>query len=59
MSATVVLLSAAEAQRYLGLPAGTVRSWVSRGALRPLACDDYGRPRYEVATLLALREGAS
>lgn len=55
-AATVVLLTAAQAHQYLGIPAGTVYSWRSRGELRPLDRDASGRPRYEVGELLRLRD---
>ena len=47
-------VTTAEAQRYLGIPAGTIWSWVSRGLLDPV--DRVGRvPRYRVSSLVALR----
>lgn len=55
-TAAAVLLTARHAQQYLGIPAGTVYSWASRGALRPLDRDEHGRPRYLLAHLLELRE---
>lgn len=51
----VVLLTARQAQQYLGIPAGTVYSWASRGGLRALDRDSLGRPRYSVGDLLHLR----
>lgn len=53
---TLVLLTASQAEQYLRIPAGTVRSWASRGVLRDLDCDPAGRPRYSVADLLARRD---
>ena len=44
-----VVLTAAQAHTYLGIPAGTIYSWVSRGQLAPLDRAD-GRPVYDVAT---------
>lgn len=55
---TIVALTAAQAQQYLGIPAGTVRSWRSRGELRPFDRDRLGRPRYSADDLLRLQEGA-
>lgn len=47
-------VTTAEAQRYLGIPAGTIWSWVSRGLLDPV--DRVGRvPRYRVSDLVVLR----
>lgn len=51
----VVLLTARQAQQYLGIPAGTVYSWASRGELRALDRDSHARPRYSVGDLLHLR----
>jgi hypothetical protein len=49
-----VLLTAADAHRYLGIPAGTVYSWVSRRLLAPLDRTAAGRPLYDVADLHTL-----
>lgn len=49
-----VLISAADAQRYLRLPVGTVYSWAHRKLIRPLDVRD-GQPLYDVNDLLALR----
>src|SRR5690606_569608 len=52
-----VLLTARQAEQYLAIPAGTVRAWACRGKLRPLDHTPAGRPRYDVADLIRLREG--
>lgn len=49
-----ILLTAAECSRALStsrhqLPPGTIRSWVHRGKLRPVDCDERGRPMYRLA----------
>jgi hypothetical protein len=49
-----VVLTAAQADRYLAIPAGTIYSWVSRGQLAPLDRVG-GRPVYDVADLTRLR----
>lgn len=50
-----VVLTAAQAERYLGIKAGTIYSWVSRGQLAPLdRCA--GRPVYDVTDLTRLQE---
>ena len=50
-----VLVTAAQAHTYLGIPPGTIWSWVSRGQLTPV--DRAGRaPRYAVTDLTALRD---
>ena len=51
-----VVLTAAQAERYLGIRAGTIYSWVSRGQLAPLdRCA--GRPVYDVTDLVRLHDG--
>lgn len=52
-----VLLTARQAEQYLAIPAGTVRSWACRGDLRSYDHTAAGRPMYDVGELLALREG--
>jgi hypothetical protein len=52
-----LLLTARQAQQYLGIPSGTVYSWASRRQLHSLAHDGNGRPLYDVADLLRLNEG--
>jgi hypothetical protein len=51
-----VLLTARQAQQYLGIPSGTVYSWASRGGVRSLDHDQMGRPLYDVGDLLRLRQ---
>lgn len=53
------LLSAMDAEKVLGIPAGTVRSWFSRRRMTGLY--DYGRdrrghPMFREADLVALRD---
>lgn len=48
-----IVLTAREAARYMGIPAGTVRSWASRGQLAPLDERD-GWPAYDVGDLARL-----
>jgi hypothetical protein len=50
------LLSAAEAERLLGIRAGTVRQWKYRGLLWHYGLDRYGRPLYKEHDLIALRD---
>lgn len=50
-----IVLTARDAEQYMGIKAGTIYSWVSRGQLAPLDRRD-GRPVYDVADLVALRE---
>lgn len=49
----VVALTAADAERYLGIPAGTTYSRVHRGHLRPVDQDEAGRPMYALHHLQA------
>lgn len=50
----VVLLTAAEAERWMRIPAGTIYSWASRGMIRPV--DEQGRgPRYRADQLATIR----
>lgn len=54
-----LLLTTRQAQEYLGIPAGTVRSWACRVAqtgLRALDYDRNGRALYDVTELLELRD---
>lgn len=48
------LLTAAQAQRYLGVAAGTVRSWAYRGRLSSHDSDDRGRPLYDALAIAEL-----
>lgn len=50
-----ILLTARQAEQYLGIPSGTVYSWASRGLLRSLDHTPDGRPLYDVGDLLRLR----
>lgn len=53
------LLSAAEAERELGIPAGTVRSWFSRRKMTGLwdmARDNRNQPLFDEDLLLQLRD---
>lgn len=55
-----ILLTARQAEQYLGIPSGTVYSWASRSkstGLRSLDHTDSGQPLYDVGDLLKLREG--
>lgn len=52
-----VVLTARQAERYLAIPAGTVRAWAHRGKLRPLDYTPTGYPLYDATDLLRLREG--
>lgn len=58
-AADPVLLTARQAQQYLGIPSGTVYSWASRSLLRSLDHDPLGRPLYDVGDLLRLRGGST
>ena len=54
------LLSAADAQRVLGIPAATVRSWHHRRrhtGLYPIGLDRRHQPLFYEADLLQLRRG--
>jgi hypothetical protein len=51
-----IVLTARDAERYMGIPGGTVRSWASRGLLRPLGERD-GWPAYDVSDLARLAAG--
>lgn len=50
-----VLLSAVDAQRYLGINAATVRSWAHRGRLYSYGLDAHDRPMYDVCDLTELQ----
>lgn len=53
-------LSAVEAQKLLGIPASTVRTWhqrKDRTRLYPVEFDRRGKPRFREADLLRLRDG--
>lgn len=51
------LLTAADAQKYLGIPAGTVRAWASAGRLDKVDRDPRGYPLYDAAQLVKLMPG--
>lgn len=51
------LYTAAEAERVLGIPAGTVRAWASRKLVYAYGLDDRDRPMYDRDDLLRLRDG--
>jgi len=53
----LILYTAADAERELGIPAGTVRAWAARGRLWSFGLDRYGRPMYRARDLLRLRGG--
>lgn len=48
------LITAAQAQRYLGVSAGTVRSWANRGRLVSHDRDGSGRPLYDALRIAEL-----
>lgn len=53
-----IVMTARQAEQYLGIPSGTVYSWASRGGLRALDHTPDGlRPLYDVGDLLRLRQG--
>lgn len=52
-----IVLTARDAEQYMGIKAGTIYSWVSRGQLAPLDRRD-GRPVYDVADLTKLKDQA-
>ena len=49
------LYTAAEAQKTLGIPAGTVRAWAARKRLWSFGLDERDRPMYDRDDLLRLR----
>jgi hypothetical protein len=52
-----ITMTAREAEQYLGIPRGTVRSWASRRLIRSKDhTPDRGLPKYDVQELLQLRE---
>ncbi len=53
-----VAVSAVQAQRYLAIPAGTVRSWAARGRLAPVD-PTAATPTYDVLQLLRLAQDAA
>jgi hypothetical protein len=51
-----LLYTAVDAQRELGIPAGTVRSWASREQLYSFGMSHDGRPMYRFRDLINLRQ---
>lgn len=49
-----ILLTAAQAAHFLGVPAGTVRSWANRGRLASHDRDGLGRPLYDAVRIAEL-----
>lgn len=45
------MVSAAEAERILGIPAARVRQWAKRGHIHAAGLDQSGRPLYDLDTL--------
>lgn len=52
-----LLYTAADAERELGIPAGTVRAWAFRQRLWSYGLDRAGRPMYRERDLVSLRDG--
>lgn len=52
-----LLYTAADAERELGIPAGTVRAWASRERIHSFGLSLDGRPMYRARDLLRLRSG--
>lgn len=50
-------MTAAEAARRLGIPAGSIRAWASSKKLWSYEKDEHGRPLYDRDDLIALRDG--
>ncbi len=46
------VITASEAERYLGIPAETVRSWARRGHIHPVGIAGRGRRWYRLADIL-------
>lgn len=51
-----VLITSVDAETYLGIPRGTVRSWASRGLVRSYESNANGRPLYDAVLLADLRD---
>lgn len=49
------LFTPAEAERQLGIPASTVRSWFRRKRLWHFGIDEHGRPMFDRDDLVRLR----
>jgi len=52
-----LLYTAADAERELGIKAGTVRAWASREKIYSFGLDHTGRPMYRGRDLIRLRDG--
>jgi hypothetical protein len=52
------LFTAAEAEVWLGIPAGTVRAWASRERVFSFGLDERNRPMYDRDHLVALRDSS-
>lgn len=50
-------LTACAAERYLGIPASTVRTWRERGRIEDMGRDVFGRRLYYTADLLVVHHG--
>lgn len=50
-------ITAAEAQRSLGIPAGTIRSWASRQRIFAVSIGPDGQRWYRLDQVVALRHG--
>jgi DNA-binding transcriptional MerR regulator len=48
------IITASEAERYLGIPAVTVRSWAHRGQIHAVAIARRGQRWYRLADILIL-----
>lgn len=53
------LVTAAQAEAELGIPAGHVRQWAFRGRLASHQRDHLGRPLYDATAIAALRQAAT
>lgn len=49
------LFTAAEAERWLGIPAATIRSWARRRRIWSYGLDSHGHPMYDLEHLLNRR----
>lgn len=53
-----VIAGSRAAAEAFGIPEGTIRSWVSRGRLRPLGYDEHGWTLFDVEDLRRLAQQA-
>lgn len=53
------LFTAADAEKVLGIKAGTIRAWRSRRLLWHFGLDKYGRPMYDRDHLMDLKRGST